>query len=268
MHTYLQKKIENIKTTLGEMSGGYRRMVEAMADLGFSGTMKAIWNDLFAHRSFAQWLYLLVLGSFPLWLELVYEHRIVDWIGMICSLTGIICVIFVSEGRASNYLFGLINSVIYLILALQKGFYGEVLTTIYFTVMQPIGLLVWIYQAQFKKEKQEFVARELDGKGWTKYLSISVLWWLAFGFIYQSIGANRPYRDSITDATNGLGQILMTAVYREQWIFWAATNVFSIYLWWGESLQIQGKYLIYLINSLVGWYQWSKAAKQNTDLPN
>jgi len=56
--------------------------------------------------------------------------------------------------------------------------------------MQPIGLLVWIYQAQFKKEKQEFVARKLDSKGWTKYLSISVLWWLAFGFIYQSIGAN------------------------------------------------------------------------------
>ena len=76
------------------------------------------------------------------------------------------------------------------------------------------------------------------------------------------------YRDSITDAINGVGQILMTVVYREQWIFWAATNVFSIYLWWGESLQIQGKYLIYLINSLVGWYQWSKAAKQNTDLPN
>ena len=55
---------------------------------------------------------------------------------------------------------------------------------------------------------------------------------------------------------------LMTAVYREQWIFWAATNVFSIYLWWGESLQIQGKYFIYLINSLVGWYQWTKAAKK------
>ena len=118
-----------------------------------------------------------------------------------------------------------------------------------------------IYQAQFKKEQQEFVARKLDAVGWIKYLSISVLWWLTFGFIYQSVGANRPFRDSITDATNGVGQLLMTAVYREQWIFWAATNVFSIYLWWGESLQIQGKYFIYLINSLVGWYQWSKAAK-------
>ncbi|AFJ26704.1 nicotinamide mononucleotide transporter [Streptococcus parasanguinis FW213] len=159
----------------------------------------------------------------------------------------------------------MINSVIYLVLALQKGFYGEVLTTLYFTIMQPIGLLVWIYQAQFKKEQQEFVARKLDKVGWTKYLSIYLL--VCFGgyfsgFIYQSIGANRPYRDSITDATNGVGQLLMTAVYREQWIFWAATNVFSIYLWWGESLQIQGKYFIYLINSLVGWYQWSKAAKK------
>ena len=85
--------------------------------------------------------------------------------------------------------------------ALQKGFYGEVLTTLYFTIMQPIGLLVWIYQAQFKKEQQEFVARKLDAVGWIKYLSISILWWLTFGFIY-------------------------------------------------------------LINSLVGWYQWSKAAKK------
>ena len=53
----------------------------------------------------------------------------------------------------------------------------------------------------------------------------------------------------------------MTAVYREQWIFWAATNVFSIYLWWGESLQIQGKYLIYLINSLVGGISGARQQK-------
>lgn len=97
-----------------------------------------------------------------------------------------------------------------------------------------------IYQAQFKKEQQEFVARKLDAVGWTKYLSISVLWWLAFGLIYQSIGANRTYRDSITDATNGVGQLLMTAVYREQWIFWAATNIFSIYFGREKAFKFKG----------------------------
>ena len=137
----------------------------------------------------------------------------------------------------------MINSVIYLVLALQKGFYGEVLTTLYFTIMQPIGLFVWIYQSQFKKEEQEFVARKLDAVGWTKYLSISAIWWLVFGYIYQSVGANRPFRDSVTDATNGVGQLLMTAVYREQWIFWAATNVFSIYLWWEKAFKFKGNTL-------------------------
>ena len=83
-----------------------------------------------------------------------------------------------------------------------------------------------------------------------------------FRALRSIVEAEPTSRVAITDATNGVGQILMTAVYREQWIFWAATNIFSIYLWWGESLQIQGKYLIYLINNLVGWYQWNKAAKK------
>ena len=56
---------------------------------------------------------------------------------------------------------------------------------------------------------------------------------------------------SITDATNGVGQLLMTGLYREQWIFWIATNLFSIYLWWGKSIHIQGMYWVYTLNSLV-----------------
>ena len=81
MNTYIQKKIANMKLTLSEMSGGYKRMVTSMKKLGFSGTLKLIWDDLFAHRSLGQWVYLLILGSFPLWLELIYEHRIVDRTG-------------------------------------------------------------------------------------------------------------------------------------------------------------------------------------------
>ena len=82
------------------------------------------------------------------------------------------------------------------------------------------------------------------------------------GYAYKSIHSARPFRDSITDATNGVGQLLMTGLYREQWIFWIATNLFSIYLWWGKSIHIQGMYWVYTLNSLVGWYQWSKAVKK------
>ena len=89
---------------------------------------------------------------------------------------------------------------------------------------------------------------------WIKYLVLTALIWIGMGYAYKSIHSARPFRDSITDATNGVGQLLMTGLYREQWIFWIATNLFSIYLWWGKSIHIQGMYWVYTLNSLVGWY--------------
>ena len=82
------------------------------------------------------------------------------------------------------------------------------------------------------------------------------------GFAYQSIGSARPFRDSITDGTNYTGQMLMNNLYWEQWLFWIATNLFSIYLWWGSNLQIQGMYWVYTLNSLVGMIVWFRNAKK------
>ena len=254
---------------------------------GFVNIMKLLWKDLFMGRTAFQWIYLLLLSSVPFvlefmpqiqslakllflsdgsfsidWTNFIGQH---DWLGLFASWTGIVCVILVAEGRASNYLFGAVNSAIYLVLALNKNFYGEVLTTLYFFIMQPIGLYVWLSNRindQGKVEESHFEAKKLTLIEWMRYLALSAVIWIGMGFAYQSIHSARPFRDSITDATNGVGQLLMTRLYREQWIFWIATNVFSIYLWWDQSIQIQGMYWVYTLNSLVGWYQWTKALKK------
>ena len=254
---------------------------------GFVNIMKLLWKDLFKGRTAFQWIYLLLLSSVPFvlefmtqiqyfikvlfhsngsvsidWTNLIGQH---DWLGLFASWTGIVCVILVAEGRASNYLFGAVNSAIYLVLALNKNFYGEVLTTLYFFIMQPIGLYVWLSNRindQGKVEESHFEAKKLTLIEWMRYLALSAVIWIGMGFAYQSIHSARPFRDSITDATNGVGQLLMTRLYREQWIFWIATNVFSIYLWWDQSIQIQGMFWVYTLNSLVGWYQWTKALKK------
>lgn len=226
------------------------------------------WKDLFAKRSLFGWLYLIILSSIPAVFEFSKSGP-VDSLGLWTSITGIVCVILVTEGRASNYFFGLINSIVYLIMALQSGFYGEVITTLYFLISQPIGLYLWLSSFANHEEKQEetFQAKQLDLKGWIKYLSITAIMWLGMGFAYQSIGSNRPFRDSVTDGTNGVGQLLMNNLYAEQWIFWIATNIFSIYLWWGSggNLQIVVMYLVYTINSLYGWYKWNQSAKAATE---
>lgn len=259
---YAVYKKESIIKTWDNTVDGFKYMLSKMKELGFLGTLKIIFDDIFKNRTVGQWIYLLILGFMPLFIELYFNNHITDWLGMIASLTGIICVIFVSEGRASNYFFGLINSIIYLILAFQNMFYGELFTTIYFTIMQPIGLFVWLNHSRLKQENQKLPVRRLDFKGWIKYLIITGIWWLSFGLIYKGIGSARPFRDSVTDGTNGVGQLLMTEIYAEQWFFWIATNLFSIYLWWGSNIQMQGMYWVYLLNSIVGWYQWNKEAKK------
>ena len=104
--------------------------------IGFAGVMRLLWKDLFVGRSLFQWLYLIALSSVPLILEFTQNTESHDWIGLLASWTGIVCVILVAEGRA------------------------------------------------------------------------------------------------------------------------------SIYLWWGENIHIQGMYWVYTLNSLVGWYQWTKAVKE------
>ena len=54
---------------------------------------------------FFQWLYLIALSSVPLILEFTQNTESHDWVGLLASWTGIVCVILVAEGRASNYLF-------------------------------------------------------------------------------------------------------------------------------------------------------------------
>lgn len=133
--------------------------------IGFAGIMNLLWKDLFVGRSLFQWLYLIVLSSVPLILEFTQNTESHDWMSLLASWTGIVCVILVAEGRASNYLFGAINSAIYLILAMNATFYGEVLTTVYFFVMQPIGLYAWLSNRindQGKVEESHFEAKKLS----------------------------------------------------------------------------------------------------------
>lgn len=220
-----------------------------------------LWEDLVANRTWKQWLYLIVLASIPFILEFTSPATEHDWLGLFASWTGIVCVVLVAEERASNYLFEAINALIYLLLSFQASFYGEVLTTLYFFLMQPIGLYVWLANRIQSRDSEKVVTYQIRKFGlmdWVKYLALTALIWLGMGLAYQSIHSARPFRDSVTDATNGVGQLLMTRLYREQWIFWIATNLFSIYLWWGANLHIQGMYWVYTLNSLVGWYKWSK----------
>lgn len=260
-------KMEKVGQSLAAVPKNSQALVAAARQLGLGGLGRLLWADLFAGRTPLQWVYLLVLSSVPVVLHFLSASQ--DWMGLFTAWTGNLCVILVAEGRASNYLFGFLSNLVYFVLSFQNMFYGEVMTAVFFLLMQPVGLYLWLVaRVNGSAEKEApagFETRKLTFFGWVKWLAFALLVWGGFGLIYQSIGSARPFRDSITDGTNWTGQFLQSYLYREQWVFWIATNLFSIYLWWAGpdsgNVQIAAMYFVWTINSLVGWYQWSKAVK-------
>ena len=97
--------------------------------------------------------------------------------------------------------------------------------------MQPIGLYVWLSNRindQGEAEESHFEAKKLNLVEWIKYLALTALIWIGMGYAYKSIHSARPFRDSITDATNGVGQLLMTGLYRRECIGSIPLTVLSV----------------------------------------
>ncbi|MGC6767082.1 nicotinamide riboside transporter PnuC [Enterococcus sp. LJL128] len=237
-------------------------LAEQAQHAGVKGIIYALIKDIFVGWKPLEIVYLFALVSIQIG---VYIKQPDSFLGMIAGVTGIINVIFVTKGKISNYLFGLINVTIYLYLSVVSGFYGEVLTSIYFFLMQFTGTYLWLLNMDNKekgtKEPAYVKPKKLSFAGWLKAIAGMTVIWGVFGFIYQSIGANRPFRDSVTDGTNYVGQWLMNGSYAAQWLFWIGTNVFSIYLWWGASLEMVVMYWVFLVNSVVGYIRWTKKSR-------
>ena len=274
--------VENLKTKWTKLhdycTSGYKvtgRNLKVLAGdtkkLGFAGVIKAIYEDLVVGRSSLEWAYLIIMSIVPIIVALRDPESTLP--GFIASITGVINVILVAEGRKSNYFFGVITTSIYLVLAIKNGFYGEVLTNVYFVIMQPIGLYVWLMADRKRQEETHQVedsptnvkSRRMGLVDWIIAIAQTIIIWLTMGLIYKLIGANRSFRDSVTDGTNVVGQKLMTELYAEQWLFWIATNLFSIYLWWDEkkSIDIVVMFMLFTVNSIVGMYRWIQQAKAN-----
>ena len=92
--------------------------------------------------SLFEWAMLLSVIGFTIYFALIDKestklYLIVDGIAAIC---GIFCVVLCAKGKKSQYIWGLINVIGYIIIAFLNKYYGEVmLNALYYLPSQFIG---------------------------------------------------------------------------------------------------------------------------------
>ncbi len=180
-------------------------------------------------------------------------------LGLIASVTGIICVVLVAKGKTSNYLFGIINVALYGYISYSSKYYGEaMLNLIYFLPMQFVGIWIWLKNKNTMDEVSEVIAERMSIKSIILWSIISIIGIIGYGMWLNSLGNTLPYADSFTTILSVVAMILMVKRYIEQWVVWIFIDIVSIYMWFfvKSDYNITVMWIAYLINAFYGLYNW------------
>jgi nicotinamide mononucleotide transporter len=194
-------------------------------------------------------------------------------LGLISSLSGMLCVVLVAKGKISNYYFGLIQASTYAYISYTYGLYGEaMLNALFYFPTQFIGLYLWkknsIRSADSVKG-EDVPVKMMGTKQWFMVGIGATVAIILYAFLLQTIGGRSVGIDSATNVLSITAQILMLKRYAEQWAMWIAVNILSIIMWFmalsstgGNDYTILVMWSAFLVNSVYGYYNWVKMAKK------
>lgn len=188
-------------------------------------------------------------------------------LGLISSISGMLCVVLVAKGKIANYYFGMVQTLTYAYIAYGYGLYGEVmLNALFYFPVQFIGIYMWNKNKTNHGVKGEDVKiSNLTKTGWLYTVLSIVILTIGYGFFLKYLGGNLVWTDSATNVLSIAAQILMLKRYTEQWLLWISVNVLSIFLWLGALISQGGNdfsmlvmWSAFLVNSIYGYVNWRK----------
>ncbi len=190
-------------------------------------------------------------------------------IEFVAVLAGIASVWFSRKENILVYPVGLVNTIFYIYLSVKGNLLGEASVNFYYSVMSIYGWILWS-----KKDKSN-TAPVLhisfsDRKEWMQqvlfFASFYVLIFAALSWLKQSFAPEAvPWADAFASATAYTGMWLMARKKVESWIWWIATNIASIPLYFIKGYVFTSvQFLVLLILAIAGLISWQQKAKHAT----
>lgn len=190
----------------------------------------------------------------PLW------YLITDSLAAIC---GIFCVVLCAAGKKSQYYWGFVNIVAYIIVAWINKYYGEViLNGLYYLPTQFVGMYFWNKHIntdtdKVKSKKMTLIQIILITIGSAACIYL-------YHLLLDVLGSNQTWLNSTTNTISLVANALMVLRYREQWALWIVVDTITVILWIIASDWIMTTmWLVYLLNAFYGFYNWTKMNKTN-----
>ena len=192
------------------------------------------------------------------------QTSLLEFIGVIA---GIASVWFSRKENILVYPVGLINTIIFVFISLEGSLYGEASVNLYYTIMSIYGWILW----SRKNDKQEIVLQVTysSKKEWLYQLLFFACFYtgifFALTYLKNIFYSNTvPLADAFASATAYTGMWLMAKKKVESWVWWIATNIASIPLYYIKGYAFTSvQYIVLLVMAVAGLITWVQKAKQH-----
>lgn len=173
-------------------------------------------------------------------------------------------LILVDKGKLTNYMWGTIGSLAWLVVSIQNRLVGDIFSQVFYTVMQFVGIYFW-YRAMNTTQKDSTDSRKIS-----KWLGVLILAGLVAGyflivFISHKANGNQIWLDATLLPLGIAGQVLMTFSYRSQWVVWIALDLINVLIWYNQlasggtaATSMFVLQIIMTVNAFYGLYCWYK----------
>jgi nicotinamide mononucleotide transporter len=176
------------------------------------------------------------------------------------SFFGTLATIICAKGKMSYYIWGFIQTIMFLILNLKLRLWVESAEQIYYLVTMVIGVFIW--KKNLNKHK------EVKSKNFSALQFVLMICGLIVCsvLIYKVdvlLNGTAPLLDTLSLSIAIIANLLCAMCYKEQWILWFVLDVIQTILYFIIGQPIMAvMYIAWTINCIYGWYNWNKSNKE------
>lgn len=175
---------------------------------------------------------------------------------LIASFIGTLATIICAKGKMSYYVWGFIQTIMFLVLNIYMRLWVESAEQVYYLVTMIIGVFIW--KKNINQEETVISSKKLN----KKQLALTIV-----GLLAASVGiyfldkyvlyGNQPLLDTMSLSIAIIANILCSFCYKEQWILWFVLDVVQTIMYFAVGNYVLAiMYIGWTINCIYGWYKW------------
>lgn len=172
-------------------------------------------------------------------------------------LLSLLFLFFLVKEKKICWIFGIISSIISMILFLKIKLYAEFILYIYYVLIGCYGYWLWDHQDKCKQPVRVKPTSKFTYLG--SLIGGILLSQVLARLLIQLTDADKPYLDAHTTIFSFIASYLEAHKILGAWIFWIIINGTTLVLYYSKDLYYYFfMTLIFFIFSFYGYYDWHK----------